>query len=306
MPKFDVVVMGSINLDVKVLLAKYPEYRHTATAQSIDLIPGGKGANQAIACAKLGAQTAFIGAVGLDSAGKQMLKNLENHQIDTQYIQQSWTTGTGTFVVMVDTAGENTMVGMLGANDDLDVSKVEATLANVTAPVFLLQMETSQPSVLTALKQAKQAGMFVILDPAPADNYFEEALQYADCVTPNEQETERITGIKVTTIAQAKEAAQIIAAKGVPNVIVKLGRAGSVVYRNGVSTVITPYQVQAVDTVGAGDTFAGALAVEYGRTGAFLAAVEFANKAAALKVSRAGGQAAMPTRKEVLTTKLSK
>lgn len=296
---YDVAVMGSINLDVKVLVEQYPNYAETSSAKSIEMLPGGKGSNQAVAIAKLGGNVAFVGAVGDDSAGKQMIDNLEKQNVDTTNIYKSTEEGTGTFVIMLDDKGENTMVGTLGANNTLKKEEVETVIESIDVPVLLLQMETSKESIDGALSKAKEKGMFIILDPAPANGYFEEALSYADCVTPNQQETEKITGVKVTNKEEALEAAKIISEKGAKSVIIKMGSNGNLIYKEGQTTFVEAHKVKAVDTVGAGDTFAGALALHYSKNENLVEAVKFANAAAAVKVSRLGGHEATPTIEEV-------
>lgn len=293
--QFDLVVLGSINLDVKALITTYPKHGDTATAKSITMLPGGKGSNQAVAAAKLGGKVAMLGAVGEDGAGKQMLDNLKEWDVDTRFVMRNPDEGTGTFIVQVDQTSENTMVGTLGANDTIKGTEVAQALDEVEAPVLLLQLETSRESVLAALQAGKQKGMYIILDPAPADGFFKESLAYADCVTPNQQETERITGIHVTNKVEAVEAAKAIAAMGPDTVIVKLGAEGSVVLHESEIYEIDSVKVHALDSVCAGDVFAGALAVSYAQHGDFLKAVNFANKAAAIKVSRIGNHQAFPT-----------
>lgn len=298
--QYDVAVLGSINVDIKARIEKYPAYGATMTAQSVETLPGGKGANQAIGVARLGGKLAFMGAVGQDGSGQQMIQNLKDFDIDPQYIKQSAETGTGSFIVWLDDQGENTMVGTLGANATLTAADIDKAMAEIDAPVLLLQMETSPESIMAALRNAKKKGMFVILDPAPADNFFEEALPYANCVTPNIQETEKITGVKVVDQATALQAAKIIAAQGVENVVIKMGSQGNLVYHAGQVDFIAAHRVKAVDTLGAGDTFAAGLAVYYAQHKDLLAAIEYGNKAAAIKVSRTGGQKSMPTAQEML------
>ena len=292
---YDVIVLGSINLDVKALVTSYPRHGDTATAKSITMLPGGKGSNQAVAAAKLGGKVAMLGAVGQDGAGKQMLDNLSNWGVDTQFVMRNGDEGTGTFIVQVDQTSENTMVGTLGANDTITAAEVDTALDQMEAPVLLMQLETSRESVVAALKAGRRKGMYIILDPAPADGFFPEALAYADCVTPNQQETERITGIHVTDKVEAVKAAKAIAGMGPKTVIVKLGADGSVVLHEGEIYEIDSVKVHALDSVCAGDVFAGALAVNYAQHGDFLKAVNFANKAAAIKVSRVGNHQVFPT-----------
>lgn len=300
MEKFDVVVLGSINLDVMVTVNQFPKYGDTMIAKTIEILPGGKGANQAITVAKLGKKVAFLGAVGNDSAGKQMLDNFTSYGIDTQFIQIDKENGTGTFVPIVDENSENTMVGTLGANNTLSSEFVSKVFDSIESDILLLQMETSFDSVLTAMKKAKEKGMFVILDPAPAERFRPEALEYADLVTPNSQETEFITGIKVDDKVTAIEAAKKLERMGVRNSIIKMGSKGSLVYQAGEVEFIPSLKVKAQNTVGAGDTFAGALACSYSEQADIVKAVKFGNAAAGLKVSRIGGQNAIPTHDEVL------
>lgn len=299
MKKVDIVVLGSINLDIMVNVSNFPKYGDTATAKSIQMLPGGKGANQAVAVAKQDISLIFLGSVGDDSAGRQMLSNLQENGIDTEYIYIDKKFGTGTFVPIVDDGGENTMVGTLGANASLSAEHINKILERVEAKILLLQMETSEESVMAALQKAKEKGMYVILDPAPADGFRPAALRYADVITPNQQETERITGIKVTDRDSALEAAKVLEGMGTKNCVIKLGAGGNIIYQSGKVDFVPSLKVKAINTVGAGDTFAGALASEYARTGDLVQAVKYGNVAAGLKVSRGGGQAAIPTRKEV-------
>ncbi|MBR0060400.1 MAG: ribokinase [Selenomonadaceae bacterium] len=299
MKKVDIVVLGSINLDIMVNVSSFPKYGDTVTAKSIQMLPGGKGSNQAVAVAKQGSSLIFLGAVGSDGAGKQMLNNLQENGIDTEFIYVDSKIGTGTFVPIVDDGGENTMVGTLGANASLSEEYINNIMDQVEAKVLLLQMETSEESVMAALKKAKEKGMYVILDPAPADGFRPAALRYADVITPNQQETERITGVKVTDVDSALEAAKVLESMGTKNSIIKLGADGNVIYQSGKVEFVPSLKVKAVNTVGAGDTFAGALASEYARTGDLVQAVKYGNVTAGLKVSRGSGQVSIPTRAEV-------
>ncbi|PZM50937.1 ribokinase, partial [Enterococcus faecium] len=152
---YDVVVLGSINMDVRVETNNYPEYSETVFANKIEMLPGGKGSNQAVSVAKQGKKLAFLGAVGQDSAGKQMLQNLENKGILTSYILQTNKAGTGTFVAIVDNSGENTMVGTMGANETLLKEDIREVFSDIEAKVLLLQMETSRESIIETMKIAK-------------------------------------------------------------------------------------------------------------------------------------------------------
>ena len=208
---------------------------------------------------------------------------------------------TGIAVAVVDKTGENTFMVILGANNALKKNEIQEVMEPLNGKIFLLNLETSQESVLAALQEAKRKEMYIILDPAPEGSYFEEAINYADLVTPNRQETEKITGIEVKGVEDAKKAAKWIANKGVKDIVVKLGSEGNLLYESKKDkfTFIKATKVKAVNTVGAGDTFAGVLAARLAKKVDLISAVEFASKAAAIKVSRAGGQASIPTEEEV-------
>lgn len=295
----DILVLGSINMDVVVKGPKFPEYGHTISCDSIHMIPGGKGANQAVTVARLGKKVLLIGAVGKDSAGDQLLSYLKSQNVDTTQIIQVEKQGSGIFVALIDETGENTMVGTKGANDCITDEDVVRIFESTDAKILLIQMETSKESILSAMKIAKERGLFVILDPAPAENIFEEAFQYADLIMPNKQETERMTGIQVVDEETALKAAAKIHALGVPNIIIKMGENGSLVYQNGNTTFVDPIKIKAMNTVGAGDCFAGAMACEFLETEDLIASAKFASIAAGIKVSKTGGHDAIPTLDEV-------
>lgn len=300
--KYDVIVMGSINMDTMLYVNNFPKRTENMIVNEVKIFTGGKGANQAIAVSKQEVNQAFIGAIGNDSNGKEMLIRLKEQGIETNHIIVKDNVPTGSCVGIIEKNGENTLLVIPGANMEITCNEIEEIFSKLEGKIFLLQLETSKESILTALKKAKEKGMYIILDPAPEGCYFEEALQYADLVTPNKQETEKITGLKITNIEDAKNAALLIHKKGVKNVIVKLGEDGSVLYEEEKQkfSIISPIKVNAVDTVGAGDTFAGVLAARLSEGNFSLEeAVKIANKAAALKVSRLGGQAAIPTREEI-------
>jgi len=248
--------------------------------------------------------------VGDDAQGKQMLANLRNYDVDTQWVRVDPAYGTGTAVPIVDATGENTILVCQGVNAHIKAEQVRDALLGgnepgvgthpgIEAKVLLTQMETNDESVLEALRLGKELGMFTILDPAPADGFFPEALAYADVVLPNHQETERITGIDVRSEADAISAAKAIDLLGVPRAVVKMGSKGSVVYEGGTAVHVPAMEVDAVDTVGAGDTFAGALAAEYARTGDLLASVRYGTVAAGLKVAAGSGHPSIPYEAQV-------
>ncbi|MBW0767398.1 PfkB family carbohydrate kinase [Mammaliicoccus lentus] len=295
----EIITLGSINQDIFVNTKDYPKNGETVWVDSVNNQPGGKGANQAIALTKIGGKTKFIGAVGVDAHGENMIKNLQKHGVDTEFIVSKKGINTGTFIVILDSTGENTMLGTLGANNHLNDDDIIKAFDQTNADYLLLQLETSKTSIMTALKIAKEKNIKVVLDPAPADGYDEEFLKYAYLITPNQQEAEAISGIKVTDIESAERAAHIISQKGVENVIVKLGSQGSLIYKNQETTFIQSHKVSTINTVGAGDVFAAAITVCLNNSQSLIEAVEFATAASAIKVSKKETQEAIPSYSEI-------
>lgn len=295
----EIIIMGSINQDVFITTNEFPNYGDTVWVNSISNQPGGKGANQAIALSRIGSKVKFIGAIGNDDHGKNMLNNLKNNDIDISNIQIMEGTNTGTFIVVLDENGQNTMLGTLGANSKMGLNNITKIFSSTTSKYFLLQLETSKESILHALKLAKNKGITVVLDPAPADGYDEYYLSYADIITPNQQEAEKISGIKIEDEQSALTAAQIIREKGVKTVIVKLGEQGSLIYDNGNINFVPAYKVKVINTVGAGDVFAAALTSHLNKSNSLVDSVKFATAASAIKVSEKETQKAIPTEEEI-------
>ncbi|WP_404331844.1 ribokinase [Mesobacillus maritimus] len=294
-----ITVVGSINLDVVALTDRYPERGQTIFGKKINYFSGGKGANQATAVAKLGKSVRIIGSVGNDIYGKNLITSLQENKVDTTFIKKSNSLATGTSIITIDQTAENTMLVLKGANDDLLIHDIESAFSEIKdSEVLLVQMEVPQESVIRAMQLAKEKGMFVILDPAPAEGITIKALDYADLITPNRQETEHLTGIDVTDIDSALQAAKAFEKMGVKNSVIKMADKGSVVYQSGQWEYIESIQVEAVDTVGAGDSFAGALACGVIDGHDLVSAVKFATIVGALKVTKLGAQS-VPTLSEV-------
>lgn len=294
-----ITVVGSINLDIVALSDCYPERGQTIFGKKINYFSGGKGANQATAVAKLGKQVRLIGAVGNDIYGENIINSLRENKINTEFIKISRSLATGSAIITIDQTAENTMLVMKGANDDLLIEDVESAFKRITdSKVLLVQMEVPQASVIRAMQLAKEKGMYVILDPAPAEGITVKALDYADVITPNRQETKQLVGIDVSDIESALQAATAFEKMGVKNSIIKMADKGSVVYESGKWEYIEPILVDAVDTVGAGDSFAGALACCTIDGYNLVSAARFATVVGALKVTKLGAQSS-PTLKEV-------
>ncbi|EHJ07570.1 ribokinase [Staphylococcus simiae] len=298
----EILTFGSINQDIFIKTSDYPNQGDTVWVKDIEYQPGGKGANQAIALARLGCNVKFIGAVGDDTSGNNMISNLKFSGVDTKYVSKVSEVRTGNFIVILDKSAENTMLGTLGANKYIDKQQLEKAFEEVKSRYFLLQLETNSSAIEYSLKLAREKNMIVILDPAPVDGYKEKYLKYVDIITPNQQEAEKISGIKVNDKESAIQAAHIIYKKGVGNVIVKLGKQGSIFYDGNKSTFIPAYKVNAVNTVGAGDVFVAALTsyLSLHNNECMEEAIKYATAASAIKVSGRKTQSAIPTDEEVL------
>ncbi|MGE9550897.1 ribokinase [Erwinia amylovora] len=297
---YDIVVMGSINMDIIVECNGFPKSGDNSFCQSIRMAAGGKGNNQAVSAACYGKKVCFIGSVGNDDPGRQLRENLRKHGVDDRFVLVSEAEGTGSCVAIIEPSGDNTLIGNTGANFSFGALEVGQVFEQVQAKILLIQMETSNESVLAAMRIAREKGMYVILDPAPVDGINPEAFPCADLILPNSNETQHITGVTVHDETSALEAAKIIHAMGVENIVVKMGGDGCLLYSNNHSLFIPSLSVKAVDTVGAGDCFAGALAnylIDHADD--LEGAVRFAQVVAGIKVSRFGGHDAIPAIDEV-------
>lgn len=298
-----VVVLGSLNVDRILQMDRVPEPGETLALNNQDMAGGGKGANQAIAAARSGAQTSFIGRVGADENGKFMLQQLVNSGVTTDLVAVDEDAGTGQAFVMVEKSGENRILIYGGANAQLsaaDVKKAQAQIA--AADLMVAQLETPVETTQFAFQMAKELGVKTILNPAPAVAKLPaELLKNTDVITPNETEVEILTGIAVTDEAAMLKAAQRLHDLGVATVIITLGSKG-VFYDDGVQHGIVPaFKVWAVDTTAAGDTFLGALSSELNPDLSNLkTAIEYGNKASSLAVQKMGAQPSIPTRKDIL------
>ncbi|MBM4414270.1 MAG: ribokinase, partial [Chloroflexi bacterium] len=265
------------------------------------MVPGGKGANQAVAAARLGADVHMIGAVGTDAFGPQLRQSLAENGVKTHGVRQS-DTASGVALITVDTHGENSIVVASGANMHLPADILDTLDAALNgATVLLLQLEIPMEYVITAAHLAKKRGVMVILDPAPAPTQPlpDALLRAVDVITPNESETYAVTGIQPSDVTHALRAAQWFHDQGVPTVVIKRGGHG-VVWSNRTQTLDVPaFRVPVVDTVAAGDAFNGSLATALAEAQAWPDALRFAAVSAAIAVTRRGAQQSMASRAEV-------
>jgi ribokinase len=295
-----ITVLGSLNMDIVARIDHYPARGETKFGHSVEMLAGGKGANQAAACGKLGKKVALIGCVGKDLFGEKLLLSMQVCGVNTEFVKITEQEPTGVVIATVDHTADNTMIVTLGANNMLTIQDVENSMEQIrSSTVLLVQMEIPHEVALYAMKQAQEQGVYVILDPAPAEGVTAEMLAYADLITPNRQETQMITGIDVVDEETAVTAAKWFEKAGTRNSIIKMAEQGSLLHLNGECIRIQGISVQAVDTVGAGDSFAGALAVAVDDGATLVEAVTFATAVSALKVTRAGAQAGIPNRDEL-------
>jgi ribokinase len=295
-----ICVVGSSNIDLIFRTARLPRPGETLAGHSFRLDFGGKGANQAVMAARLGARVAVVACVGGDVFGEQTLANYRREGIDTAHIAVEATRPTGVASIAVDDMARNCILVVPGANLSLSPAHVRQAAATIRgAAVLLCQLEVPQETVLEAFRVARAAGVRTVLNPAPAAELPDELLRLADVCVPNESELEALTGQPAATLEQAEAAARSLARRGPGALVVTLGERGALILERDVSEHVATVPVQAVDPTGAGDVFIGALGVSLAAGLPLRAAVRRANAVAALSVTRLGAQASFPTRAEV-------
>ncbi|MBX3239082.1 MAG: ribokinase [Chitinophagaceae bacterium] len=296
-----IVVVGSSNMDMVVKTDHIPVPGETVLSGSFFMNPGGKGANQAVAAARLGAEVVFISRLGNDIFGKQFSQLFSEENIETSYLVSDDNLPSGVALITVDKEGENSIVVAAGANANLSIDDInEALPAIAEAQIILMQLEIPMNVVEYVAAYAVSAKAKVILNPAPAAPLSEELLARIDILTPNETEASMIAGIPVNDIEDAQKAALLICRKGVKTVIVTLGSKGAVICENNRCTRVETKKVLPLDTTAAGDVFNGALAVALSEGKDIVAAVRVACDAAAISVTRLGAQSSIPYRNEMI------
>jgi ribokinase len=296
-----VTIVGSFNMDLSVRTTRMPVPGETLLGGPFTTGPGGKGANQAVAAARLGAEVSMLVKLGQDVFGNQAAENLVREGINPDTILRTDQTHTGVAFIIVDNTGENLIVVAGGANNQVTPEDVERARTTLTgADILLTQLEIPMETVAYAVEIAHAAGVKVVLNPAPGQPLSPDLLQRIDILTPNETEAQTITGLPVTNIAEAEEAGRHLLRSGVKAAVITLGSKGSLVVTPDGSTLVPGRSVKVVDTTGAGDAFSGALVVALGEGKGLVEAAAFANAAAALQVTKPGTAPAMPYRDEVL------
>lgn len=303
----DVVVFGSANVDLVAYCERVPEEGETRFASGFEIFLGGKGANQAVAAARAGARTAFVGRLGADAFGRMLREGLERDGVDLSQVATDAGRPTGVAMIQVTPDGRNRILVAPGANGAIgaeDVGRLATLLAGAPQPpkVLLLQLEVPVAAVLEAARAARERGVRVILDPAPVAREIPEDLwRLVDICVPNQVEVEALTGQVAGSVREARLAASRLLEMGVSCAVVKLGAQGCLVAEGNQFEHVPGLTVRAVDTTAAGDAFAGALAAALAEGLPLASAARFANRAAALSTTRRGAQPSLPTRKEIET-----
>lgn len=293
----DILVIGSLNADLVVRAPRFPAPGETISGEDLAIIPGGKGANQAVAAARQGASVDMVGRVGNDSFGPTLIQNLQKNNVDTAHVKTD-SSASGTAIIVVDASGQNSIVLSPGANGKVTPADV-ASVSFQDVYMLLLQLEIPLKSVIRAASLARQNGLRVILNPAPARQLPDSLLADVDILVPNEGELQLLTNIPVTGTASAETAAQVLLEKGVKTVIVTLGKKGALLVTPEQTQHVPAFEVSVVDTTAAGDAFIGGLAAALLKGRSLEEAVRYGNASGALAATKFGAQPSLPTRDEV-------
>lgn len=295
-----ITVIGSSNTDMVIQLDRLPRPGETLLGGKFLTAPGGKGANQAVGAARAGGEVSFVARVGTDVFGDQAVRGFKEAGISVDYVFRDQGEPSGVALIFVARDGENSIAVASGANARLspaDVKRARKVIQD--SAVVLMQLETPLRTVEAAARVGNAGRARVILNPAPAQRLPARLLSLVSIITPNETEAELLTGIKVEDPATAGNAAAKLHASGVRTVIITLGRQGAFLSEGETKEIVPGYRVKAVDTTAAGDIFNGALAVALAERRPLREAVQFANAAAAISVTRLGAQPSAPSRREI-------
>ncbi len=298
--KKQIVVIGSLNMDLAALSPRIPRPGETILGHEFRTAPGGKGANQAVAAARLGGRVAMVGRVGADDFGEALLANLQANRVNHAGVIRDMEAASGVAVIVVDDRGENSIIVLSGANMRLTPADVEAQEAAIArSGVMLLQLESPLDAVMRAAELGRKHGVTVVLNPAPARALPPELLTLVDVMIPNETETAMLTGQPVTTQADMQAAAAMLQSRGIGTVILTLGAQGAFVVHETIARLVPAFAVEPVDTTAAGDAFVGGFAVALSEGRPLAEAVRWGNAAGALAATGLGAQPSLPTRAAV-------
>lgn len=295
MDKPTIVIIGSSNTDMVIKSPHLPAPGETILGGTFFMNAGGKGANQAVAAARLGGQVSFIAKVGRDIFGKEAVQLFKKEGIDVSAVLKDKKFPSGVALITVDDKGENCISVAPGANAALTPANIKKFKQKIeSALILLMQLETPLETIDFAASHALKNNVKVILNPAPACPLPDDLLSKISVITPNEKEAEMLTGIPVSDIASAEQAAIVLNKKGIATVIITLGSKGALLFDENHATLLETIKVDAIDTTAAGDVFNGALAVALSEDKSMQDAVRFACKAASISVTRLGAQASAP------------
>ena len=295
-----VTVVGSFMFDLVARAPRRPKTGETLIGDSFGMFIGGKGANQAIAASRLNALVCMVGRLGDDLFGNQFLDKFSDEKINTDFVIQDKNNGTGVGMPLIDASGDNSIVIIPRANAALSAENInQGYEAIANSDILLLQLEVPIEASQRAAEIAKENSTIVILNPAPAREIPDTLLDLVDILTPNESETEILSGISATTEKEAKEAARILMDKGVETVILTLGSRGSLILTATVESFFPANQVDVVDTTAAGDAFCGALAASLANGSTIEEAVKTGNAAGALAVTKLGAEPSLPKKADL-------
>lgn len=295
-----ILVIGSLNMDIVAKVKRIPNIGETILGDSLKLNPGGKGANQCFTVGKLGGHVVMLGCVGNDSYGDILIENLKSANVDTGFIKRCDDINTGTALIQIDDRGNNNIVVIKGANDKCDESYLKDNDDVIKdCDIIMLQMEIPHEAIYYAIKRGRKLGKKIILNPAPApEEYPEDILNKVDIITPNEIELGLLSKIEPKSQDDIIKGAQHLINQGVKHVIVTMGSKGAMYINKNEYKHYPTRSADAIDTIGAGDCFSGALAVAISEGLSIDEAINFANVAASISVTREGAQSSIPSRDE--------
>lgn len=300
-----ICVIGSMNMDMVLNVKNLPKRGETLLVNNMQKVPGGKGANQAVAAKRLGCDVDMIAQIGEDDNGRILLQCLQDDGINTEYVFKDKIKPTGVAIITVDENGDNSIAVVSGANMSLTLEHVKKAEEIIKkCDVVISQFETPIDTTIKTFKIAKENGAITILNPAPANKISDELLRVTDVIVPNETEAFELTNVEVKDLESAKKAAEIFLNRGVGNVIITLGEKGAAIVTKEKAELIKAYKVEAVDTTAAGDSFIGAVASKLSKVEkvdyeTIKKAVIFGNKVSSIAVTKKGAQISLPYINEV-------
>jgi ribokinase len=294
----DIIVIGSMNADLVVRAWRFPQPGETISGEDLQIIPGGKGANQAVAAARQGTSVAMIGRVGDDSFGPALIRNLEQNNVNVSHVQIDARSATGTAIIVVDANGQNSIVLSPGGNGKVSPADL-GDISFSDHKLLLLQLEIPIEAVLSAARRAKESGLRVLLNPAPARPLPEELISLPDFLLPNESELSLLTGQPVHDRTSAERAAKMLLERGAQNLIVTLGANGALIVNREMTKHVPAFKVDVIDTTAAGDAFIGGFSSALLQNKPLEEAVRYGCACGALAATKFGAQPSLPTREEV-------